>query len=160
MPVVFMFAALAAILYYRESQNPSDEFSQFRDPEEMPTEPQIPAELPAGVNPLIVACVNKFNTQLDKSLWADVYYGMEARIDGKAITVKVTEKWQELSDDKRQTIANLVVDTWIENGRALKFLTSGDELEEIVIKRLPDDKTVAAWKPLTGVQLFKPEAGA
>jgi hypothetical protein len=85
---------------------------------------------------------------------------MEVRVDGKVLTVKVTEKWRDLSDDKRKTVANLVVDTWIENGLALHLLNSKDEMEEVVLKRLPDDQTVAAWKPATGVQLFAPQAGA
>jgi hypothetical protein len=85
---------------------------------------------------------------------------MEARLDGKVITIKVTEKWQELSDGKRQTVAQLVVDTWFENGQTLKLLQSKNELEEIILKRLPDDQTVATWKPSTGVVLLAPQAGA
>jgi hypothetical protein len=42
----------------------------------------------------------------------------------------------------------------------LHLLRSRDEMEEVVIKRLPEDVTVANWKPATGVQLFEPEAGA
>jgi hypothetical protein len=82
------------------------------------------------------------------------------QLDGKRVTVKVTEKWQDLSEDKRKTVAQLVVDTWLENGRALHLLVSGEELEEIVLKRLPDDETVANWKPATGVQLVAPQVGA
>ena len=73
---------------------------------------------------------------------------------------QVTEKWRELSDDKRKTVAQLVVDTWIESGKTLHLLTSGEELDEIVIKRLPDDQTVASWKPATGVLLLAPQVGA
>jgi hypothetical protein len=104
--------------------------------------------------------VHRTDSQLSNGLWADIYYGMEARIDGKQITAKVTEKWRSLSDDKRQTVAQLVVDTWIENGQALRLFNSRDEIEEIVLKQLPEDQTVAAWAPSTGVQLFKPQGGA
>jgi hypothetical protein len=93
-------------------------------------------------------------------LWADIYYGMEARIDGKQITAKVTEKWRSLSEDKQKTVTQLVVDTWIENSQALRLLSSRDEMEEIILKQLPEDQTVAAWKPSTGVQLFNPQGGA
>jgi hypothetical protein len=76
------------------------------------------------------------------------------------VTVKVTDKWKELSDDKRKTVAQLVVDTWLNTGRALRLLNSDKDLDEIVIKRLPEDETVATWKPATGVQLSAPQVGA
>ena len=154
------FAVLAAILYFRQANQPMEHIPQFDDPTEAQKEPQPPPDLPAGANPSVLTCVNKVNSQLDNSLWADVYYGLEVRIDGKVLTVKVTEKWKELSDDKRKTVANLVVDTWIENGLALHLLNSKEEMEEVMLKRLPDDQTVAAWKPSTGVQLFEPQEGA
>jgi hypothetical protein len=33
-------------------------------------------------------------------------------------------------------------------------------MEEVVLKQLPEDETVAAWKPSTGVRLFTPQGGA
>jgi hypothetical protein len=156
MPVAVAFVVLAVILYFRQSDLPEETFPQFRDPAEAPQEPPPPPDLPEGTNPAVWTCVHRVDSQLSKGLWADIYYGMEVRLDGKVITVKVTEKWQELSDDKRKTVANLVVDTWVENGRTLHLLDSKDEIEEVVLKRLPDDQTVAGWKPTTGVQLFEP----
>jgi len=156
-----VFAVLAVILYYRQAHQPAESrLDKFRDPGEAQSESQPPADLPEGMNPSVWTCVHKTDTQLSNGLWADVYYGMEARLDGRLLVAKVTEKWKDLSDEKRRTVAKLIVDTWVENGRALHILNSGDELEEVVIKQLPDDQTVAAWKPATGVQLFAPQAGA
>lgn len=158
-PVAVAFIVIAAVLYFRQSDQPAEDLPQFDDPS-VETEPPPPADLPEGANPSVWTCVHRFDSQMSKSLWADIYYGMEVRLDGKMITVKVTEKWQELSEDKRKTVANLVIDTWIENSQSLRLLTSRDEMEEVVIKRLPDDLTVASWKPALGVQLFEPQAGA
>jgi flagellar biosynthesis component FlhA len=85
---------------------------------------------------------------------------MEARLDGKMMTAKVTEKWQELSEDKRRTVATLIVDTWVENSQSLRLLNSRDELEEVLIQRLPDEGTVARWTPATGLQLLEPQPAA
>jgi hypothetical protein len=159
MPIPVMFVVFAVILYFSQSEQPVEPVPEFGDPEMAPKEPPPPADLPPGTNPSVWTCVHRVDSQLSKGLWADIYYGMEARLDGKMITIKVTEKWQELSDEKRQTVANLVVDTWFENGQTLKLLNSKDELEEIVLKRLPDDQTVATWKPSTGVVLFASQAG-
>jgi hypothetical protein len=159
-PMVAVFVVVAVVVYYQQAEQPAEqEESKFRDPEER-QEPQPPTDLPAGTNPSLWTCVHRVDSQLSNGLWADVYYGMEVRLDGKVVTIKVTEKWKDLSDDKRKTVTDLVVNTWIENGRALRLLKSGEDLEEIVIKRLPDDQTVAAWNPTTGVQLFAPQAGA
>ena len=161
MPILVVFAVVAVVMSYRQFQQPAEEHvPEFNDPEEMSSESTPPPDLPAGTNPSLWTCVHRVDSQLSNGLWADVYYGMEVQLDGKVVTVKVTEKWKELSDDKQKTVAQLVVDTWLENGRALHLLTSGEELDEIVLKRLPDDQTVAAWKPATGVQLFAPQAGA
>jgi hypothetical protein len=161
MPMVFVFLVIAAVLYSRQAEQPAEpEMPKFRDPAERTEEPQPPSDLPAGTNPALWTCVHRVDSQLSNGLWADVYYGMEVRLDGKVVTVKVTEKWKTLSDDKRKTVAGLVVNTWLENGKALRLLNSESELEEIVIKRLPDDHVVAAWKPGSGVQLFSPQAGA
>jgi hypothetical protein len=159
MPTVVLFATLAVVLYFTQAEQPVEEGPKFRDPEER-NALQLPRDLPPGTNPSVVTCVQKVDAQLSNGLWADVYYGMEVRLDGKVVTVKVTEKWQELSEDKRKTVANLVVDTWVENGKALHVLKTKEELQEVVIKRLPDDQTVAAWKPATGVQLFPPRGEA
>lgn len=162
MPILALVAVIVIVaLYQRSSQESEDtQAPKFRDPTEMPAEPPPPADLPAGTNPSVWTCVHRVDTELSKGLWADIYYGMEVRLDGKVVTVKVTEKWQGLSDDKRRTVANLIVDTWVENGQALQVLNSKDELEEVVLKRVSDDQTVAAWKPTTGVQLFEPQVGA
>ncbi len=159
MPTVVLFATLAVVLYFTQAEQPVEEAPKFRDPEER-NALQLPRDLPPGTNPSVVACVQKVDAQLSNGLWADIYYGMEVRLDGKAVTVKVTAKWQELSEDKRKTVANVVVDTWVEHGKALRVLNAKEELEEVVIKRLPDDQTVAAWKPATGLQLFSPQSEA
>jgi len=160
MPMLVVFAVVAVVISYRQFQQPAEEHvPEFNDPEEMSRE-SPPPDLPAGTNPSLWTCVHRVDSQLSKGLWSDVYFGMEVQLDGKVVTVKVTEKWTELSDDKRKTVAQLVVDTWLENGRALHLLNSGEELDEIVLKRLPDDQTVAAWKPATGVQLFAAQVGA
>lgn len=158
-PVFFVFAILAVILYFQQAQQPEEQFPQFDDPMELLKEPKPPEDL-SQETASVWTCVHRTDSQLSNGLWADIYYGMEARIDGKQITAKVTEKWRSLSDDKRQTVAQLVVDTWIENGQALRLFDSRDEMEEIVLKQLPEDQTVAAWKPSTGIQLFNPQGGA
>lgn len=161
MPILVVFVVVAVVMSYRQFHQPAEEhIAEFSDPEELPSESKPPPDLPADTNPSLWTCVHRVDSQLSNGLWADVYYGMEVQLDGKRVTVKVTEKWQDLSEDKRKTVAQLVVDTWLENGRALHLLTSGEELEEIVLKRLPDDQTVAAWKPATGMQLFAPQVGA
>jgi hypothetical protein len=158
-PVAVVFIIIAIVLYFRQTDQPVENFPQFDDPS-VQKEPQPPADLPEGTTPSVWMCVHRSDSQLSNGLWADIYYGMEVRLDGKMVTVKVTEKWKDLSDDKRKTVANLVVDTWIENSQALRLFHSRDEMEEVVIKRLPDDLTVANWKPATGVQLFDPQTGA
>jgi hypothetical protein len=158
-PVAVAFLIIAAVLYFRQPDQPVENFPQFDDPT-VQKDPQPPADLPEGTAPSVWICVHRSDSQLSNSLWADIYYGMEVRLDGKMLTVKVTEKWQDLSEDKRKTVTNLVVNTWIENSQALRLMSSRDEMEEVVIKRLPDDQTVANWKPSTGVQLFDPQAGA
>jgi hypothetical protein len=161
MPILVVFVVVAAVLSYRHFQQPAEEhLPQFNDPGEIQSEPAPPADLPPGTNPSLWTCVHRVDSQLSNGLWADVYFGMEVQLDGKVVTVKVTEKWQELSDEKQKTVAQLVVDTWLENGRALHLLKTDEEPDEIVIKRLPDDQTVAAWKPATGVQLFAAQVGA
>lgn len=149
-----LFVVVALVLYFRQPQQSLEETPQFDDPAHIQKEQPPPAELPPGMSPSVWTCVSRSDTQLSNGLWADIYYGMEARLDGKMITAKVTEKWQDLSEDKRKTVANLVVDTWAENSQALQLFTSRDELEEILLQRLPDDATVARWTPTTGVQLI------
>lgn len=158
-PVLVFFAVLIIALYFWQPQQQQEQFPQFDDPIQLQKEPKPPANL-SQKTASVWTCVHRTDSQLSNGLWADIYYGMEARIDGKQITAKVTEKWQSLSEDKRKTIAQLVVDTWIENGQALRIFDSRDEVEEIVLKQLPEDQTVAAWKPSTGIQLFNPQGGA
>jgi flagellar biosynthesis component FlhA len=161
MPIVFLFAALAIVLYYRNAEQPEFEIDkQFPGAGEVQSEPKPPADLPEGANASVWSCVHQVDSKLSNGLWADVYYGMEVRLDGKMLTAKVTEKWQDLTDDKRKTVARLIVDTWIEQAQSLKFLTSAEDMEEVVIKRLPEDTTVATWKPSTGVLLSAPQTGA
>ena len=89
--------------------------------------------------------------------------------------MKVTEKWQDLSDGKRQTVGQLVVDTWLKTARTLEvFLVagemeetdgivlkgSGQEFREAIFQRSPDDKIVALWQPRSGLLLLDSEAGA
>jgi hypothetical protein len=161
MPIVVVFVVVLVIVSYRQYQQPDEEqVPQFDDPGTMQKEPQPPPDLPPGTNPSLWTCVHRVDSQLSNGLWADVYFGMEVQLDGKVVTIKVTEKWQELSDDKRKTVTQLVVDTWVDNGKALHLLESRDDLDEIIIKRLPDDDVVATWKPSTGVLLTSTQVGA
>jgi hypothetical protein len=158
-PIAVLFVAVAIVLYFHQSDKPEKDTAQFNDPTEAPKEQPLPppSELPAGMNPSVWTCVSRSDSQLSNGLWAEIYYGMEARLDGKMMTAKVTEKWQDLSEDKRKTVASLIVDTWVENGQALRLLNSRDELEEVVIQLLPDEGTVARWTPSTGLQLLEPQ---
>ena len=158
-PVLVFFVVMIVALYFYQSRQPQEIVPQFNDPIQLQKEPEPPADL-SPETASVWSCVHRTDAQLSNGLWADVYYGMEARIDGKQMTAKVTEKWQSLSDDKRKTVAQLVVDTWIKNGQAFRVFGARDEVEEIVLKQLPEDRTVAAWKPSTGVQLFDPQGGA
>jgi hypothetical protein len=159
-PVAFAFLIIAVVLYYQQShQEIPPELDQFKVKEE-PSEPKPPPDLPQGTAALVWSCVHQVDTKLSNGLWADVYYGMEASFDGKTIVAKVTEKWQGLSDDKRQTVVKLIVDTWVENAKTLKIFNSGDELQEVTIKQLPNDEPVASWKPTIGVQLATTQTGA
>lgn len=154
-PIVVVCLAIAVGFYYQQShREATPEPSPFQLKEEE-TAPKPPPELPQGAAALVWNCVHSVDTKLSKSLWADVYYGMEASFDGKLVVAKVTEKWTGLSDDKRQTVVKLIADTWIENAKTLKILTSGDEVQEVVIKQLPSDESVASWKPATGVKLTR-----
>jgi hypothetical protein len=159
-PTAVAFLIIAAVLYYQQShQETPPELDQFEVKEE-PSAPKPPPDLPQGTAALVWNCVHQVDTKLSNGLWADIYYGMEASFDGKTVIAKVTEKWQGLSDDKRQTVVKLIADTWIENGKMLKIFTSGDELQEIVIKQLPSEEAVALWKPTTGVRLMAAQIGA
>ncbi len=156
MPMVVLFGALGLVLYYRHAeQMPAKELEKFSNVEEMDREPNIPTDFPKDANPSVLTCVYKVNADLDKSLWADVYFGMEARLDGKMFIAKVTEKWRELSDDKQKSVVQFIVDTWVQHGQSLKLFTAREEMDEVTIKRLPDDQTVATWKPSTGVEVIK-----
>ncbi len=131
-------------------------------------EPQPPPELTVGQQALWL-CVQRVDSHLTGGVWSDIYYGMEATLDGTAVTVKVTEKWKTLSESRQKDLAQLLVDTWLKTGQTLQVLrtsqetpavliqASGEPFREIVIQRLPDEQTVAAWKPATGVQLFDPQ---
>lgn len=155
-PIVVLFAVLAVVLYFRQADQTLDtELGKFSPPEEMEREPEIPEDFPKDANPAVLSCVYKVNADLDKSLWAEVYFGMEARLDGKYVVAKVTEKWEGLSADKRATVAQLIVDTWIQHAETLKIVTSREAMEEVVIKQASDDETVANWKPTTGVAVMK-----
>jgi hypothetical protein len=154
-PIVVVFLLIAAVLYYQQShQETPPELSPFQVKEEGAA-PKPPPELPQGTAALVWSCIHQVDTKLSNGLWADVYYGMEASFDGKLVVAKVTEKWAELSDDKRQTLVKLIADTWIENAKRLKIFTSGDEVQEVEIKQLPSEESVASWKPATGVQLAR-----
>lgn len=154
-PILVLFAALAVVLYFRQEEQPQPETLEKFSVEEMEREPEIPADFPKDANPAVLSCVHKVNADLDKSLWAEVYFGMEARLDGKYVVAKVTEEWQKLSDDKRATVTQLIVDTWLQHAETLKIITSRDAMEEIVIQQAANDQTVANWKPVTGVAIVK-----
>jgi len=155
-PMAVLFGVIGIILYYRYSgQPPTDPLEKFSSVEEMEREPKIPVDFPKDANPSVLMCVHKVNADLDKSLWADVYYGMEVRLDGKMFVAKVTEQWQGLSDDKQKSVVQFIIDTWVQHAQALKLLTSREEMDEVTIKRVSDDQTVATWKPATGVEVMK-----
>jgi hypothetical protein len=159
-PMVVLFAVFGIILYFNYAeQAPEKELEKFSPVGETKQEPEIPADFPKDANPSVLTCVHKVNADLDKSLWADVYYGMEVRLDGKMLVAKVTEQWQGLSDDKRATVTQLIVDTWVRHAQALQFITARDDMEEVVIKRVSDDQTLATWKPATGVLVVNPQPG-
>src|SRR6266446_3814781 len=105
MPMAVLFGVVGIILYYRHVEQPTTEpLEKFSNVEEMEREQELPADFPKDANPSVLTCVHKVNADLDKSLWAEVYLGMEVRLDGKMFIAKVTEKWQELSDDKQKTV--------------------------------------------------------
>ena len=171
-PVLLVSVLVLALLYYRNPNTPQDQETdtpEFSEPSPA-AEQKPPAELSPSEQSLWL-CVQRVDAELMDGLWSDIYDGMEAKLDGTAITVKVTEKWQELSDSKRQTVGQLVVDTWLKTAQTLEVLQtseatngivlkeSGQQFQEVILQRLPDDKTVATWKPGTGLQLFDPEAG-
>ncbi|MSQ47481.1 MAG: hypothetical protein EXR78_03680 [Deltaproteobacteria bacterium] len=159
-PVVVVFFLIALVLYYQRSfQEPPPALNPLNVKAEG-VAPKPPPELPQGAAALVWNCIHQVDTTLSNGLWADVYYGMEASFDGKLVVAKVTEKWKELSDDKRQTIVKLIADTWIENAKMLKIFTSGDEMQKVEIKQLPSEESVASWKPATGVQLVPPHTEA
>ena len=156
-PMVVLFGVIGIILYYRSAEQPPPEsLEKFSGAEEMEREPEIPADFPKDANPAVLTCVHKVNADLDKSLWADVYYGMEVRLDGKMFVAKVTEQWQNLSADKQKTVVQFIVDTWVQHAQSLHLFTSREEMDEVTIKRLSDDQVVATWKPATGVQVVNP----
>lgn len=171
-PLLLVSMLVLAVLYYRNPQTfqgQDTDTPEFSQPSPA-AEPNPPTELPPGEQSLWL-CVQRVDAELTGGLWSDIYYGMEAKLDGTVVTVKVTEKWQELSDGKRHTFGQLIVDTWLKTGQTLQILqtsketdevvlqASGQKFEEILIQRLPDDRTVAAWKPAIGLQLFDPQAG-
>src|SRR5581483_9651192 len=81
-PMAVLFGVLGIILYYRSAeQAPEKALEKFSTAQEMEREPKIPADFPKDANPSVLACVHRVNADLDKSLWADVYYGMEVRLD-------------------------------------------------------------------------------
>ena len=171
-PVLLVSVLVLALLYYRNPQTFQDQEAdtpEFSQPSAA-VEQKPPVELSPGEQSLWL-CVRQVDTELTDGLWSDIYYGMEAKLDGTAVTVKVTEKWQELSDSKRQTVGQLVVDTWLKTAQTLEVLqtseetddivlkASGQQFQEVLIQRAPDDKIVATWKPGAGLELFEPQAG-
>jgi hypothetical protein len=154
-PMVVLFGVIALILYFRQDEQQQPGALEQFSVEETEREPEIPADFPKDANPLVLTCVHKVNADLDQSLWADVYYGMEVRLDGKMFIAKVTEQWQDLSFDKQKTVVEFILDTWVQHARTLKLFTSREEMDEVTIKRVSDDQTVATWKPETGVEIIK-----
>lgn len=169
-PVLVVALLAVAVLYYRNPPNLQDIGDTEAAKPVAAAAPKPPPELPPGKQSLWL-CVQRMDDAMTGGQWSNIYYGMDAKLDGTSITVKVTEEWKNLSDSKRQTVAQLVVDTWLKNGQALKLLqtsedtpdilieASGEKFQEIVIQRLPDDHTVAAWKPSTGLQIFGAQTG-
>ena len=177
-PVILVSVLVLALLYYRNPQTVQDQDKQNMQDTDTPefsqpspeTEQKPPAELSPGEQSLWL-CVQRVDAELIDGLWSDIYDGMEAKLDGTAITVKVTEKWQELSDTKRQAVGQLVVDTWLKTAQTLQVLqtseetdavvlkASGQQFQEVRIQRWPDDAIVAIWKPGAGLELFEPQVG-
>jgi hypothetical protein len=52
-------------------------------------------------------------------------------------------------------VVEFILDTWVQHARTLKLFTSREEMDEVTIKRVSDDQTVATWKPETGVEIIK-----
>ena len=169
-PVFVVALFVVAVLYYRNPQNFQDVGGSEAAKLAAASSPTPPPELPPGKQSLWLG-VQRMDDAMTAGQWSHIYYGMEAKLDGTSITVKVTEEWKNLSDTKRQAMAQLVVDTWLKNGHALNLLqtaedtpdilieASGEKFQEIVIQRLPDDHTVAVWKPSTGLQIFGAQTG-
>ncbi len=151
-PTTFVLVLIGLFIYFRSSdeaqppeQPPEDAISQ--------EEPQPPADLPADISPAFWTCVYRTDTQLSESLWADIYYGMEASDYGRSVSVSVSQKWADLTPDQRSTVVELVATTWQKNSQDLSVPEPG--LETVTLKRAEDDKTVAVWTPHEGVQLVE-----
>lgn len=118
-------------------------------------EPQPPLDLPANISPAFWTCVYRTDTQLSESLWADVYYGMEASDAGRAVSVSVSSQWANLTPDQRSTVVELVATTWQKNSQDLAVFEPGAGLESVTLKRAEDDMVVAVWTPHDGVELIE-----
>lgn len=151
-PTTFVLVLIGLFIVFRSAdeeqppeQQPEDSISQ--------EEPQPPSDLPASISPAFWTCVYRTDTQLSESLWADVYYGMEASDAGRSVSVSVSPKWADLTPDQRSTVVELVATTWQKNGQDLAVFEPGAGLESVTFKRAEDDTVVAVWTPRDGVRL-------
>lgn len=158
-PTTFVLVLIGLFIYFRSpdeaeppEQQPEDSISQ--------EEPQPPDDLPANISPAFWTCVYRTDTQLSESLWADVYYGMEASDAGRAVSVSVSPHWANLTPDQRSTVVELVATTWQKNGSDLAIFEPGAGLESVTLKRAEDDTVVAVWTPHDGVQLVEGSSGS
>ncbi len=156
-PTTFVLVLIGLFIVFRSADEeqppeppPEDSISQ--------EEPQPPADLPANISPAFWTCVYRTDTQLSESLWADVYYGMEASDAGRSVSVSVSQKWTDLTLEQRSTVVELVATTWQKNSQDLDVFEPGVGIERVTLKRAEDDTVVAVWTPHDGVELI--EAGS
>ena len=157
LPTTFVLVLIGLFIVFRSA----DEEQPPEQPPEDPIsqeEPQPPADLPANISPAFWTCVYRTDTQLSESLWADVYYGMEASDAGRAVSVSVSPQWADLTPDQRSTVVELVATTWQKNSQDLAVFEPGAGLESVTLKRAEDDTVVAVWTPDDGVQLVEQES--
>lgn len=156
-PTTFVLVLIGLFIYFRSPD-------EAQPPEQQPEdslaheEPQPPSDLPANISPAFWTCVYRTDTQLSESLWADVYYGMEASNAGRAVSVTVSPEWVNLTPDQRSTVVELVATTWQKNSEELALFAPGVGLETVTLKRAEDDTTVATWTAHDGVQLVEEDA--
>ena len=158
-PTTFVLVLIGLFIVFRSAD-------EEQPPEQQPEdsiaheEPQPQLDLPANISPALWTCVYRTDTHLSASLWADVYYGMEASDAGRSVSVSVSQKWADLTPDQRSIVVELVATTWQKNSQDLAVFEPGVGLETVTLKRAEDDTVVAVWTPHDGVQLVDGGSGS